>query len=65
MPEDISRALHEAAGEPKTVTWLDLGHVNLDDRKFHQQVLDACTAWLQEIGFMAPDEAFVLPESHR
>ena len=62
MPVEISRALHDAALEPKTVTWLPLGHVNLGAREFHQQVLDACTEWLQEIGFMTPDEVFVLPE---
>jgi hypothetical protein len=62
MPEDISRALHDAAGEPKKVTWLELGHVNLDDREFHQQVLDACMEWLQEINFMTADEAFILPD---
>ncbi len=33
MPEDVSRALHEAAGEPKSVAWLELGHVNLGDRE--------------------------------
>lgn len=62
MPEDISRAMHDAAGEPKTVTWLPLGHVNLGATEFHQQVLDACARWLQEIGFMAPEEVFILPD---
>jgi len=63
MPEEISRALHEAAGEPKTIRWLSLGHVNLKSTEFHQQVLDACMEWLQEIGFMTEDEVFVLPTS--
>ena len=62
MPEAISRAMHDAAGEPKTVTWLPLGHVNLGATEFHQQVLDACAGWLQDIGFMAPEEVFVLPD---
>jgi hypothetical protein len=62
MPEAISRALHEAAGEPKKVTWLPLGHVNLDAKEFHQQVLDACMEWLIEIDFMTRDEVFILPD---
>ena len=61
MPEEISRALHEAAGEPKTIRWLSLGHVNLKSTEFHQQVLDTCMEWLQEIGFMTADEVFILP----
>lgn len=61
MPEDISRALHEAAREPKTIRWLGLGHVNLKSTEFHQQVLDACMEWLQEIGFISADEVFILP----
>jgi len=61
MPEEISRALHDAAGEPKASRWLSLGHVNLESTEFHQQVLDACTDWLQEIGFMNEDEVFILP----
>jgi hypothetical protein len=63
MPEQISRTLHDAAGEPKTIRWLPLGHVNLDSTEFHQQVLDACMEWLQEIGFMTADEVFILPTS--
>jgi dienelactone hydrolase len=63
MPEAISRALHDAAGEPKTVRWLSLGHVNLKSTEFHQQVLDECMDWLQEIGFMTEEEIFVLPDS--
>ncbi|MGD9253375.1 MAG: hypothetical protein PVG92_05535, partial [Holophagae bacterium] len=62
MPEAISRELHEAAGEPKKVTWLPLGHVNLDAKEFHQQVLDACMEWLIEIDFMTRDEVFILPD---
>jgi hypothetical protein len=61
MPEEISRALHDAAGDPKTIRWLSLGHVNLKSTEFHQQVLDACMDWLQEIGFMTEDEVFILP----
>lgn len=62
MPESISRALHDAAGEPKKVTWLKLGHINLHAKEFHQQVLNACGEWLVEIGYMTPDEGFVLPD---
>ncbi|KPJ91389.1 MAG: hypothetical protein AMS18_08815, partial [Gemmatimonas sp. SG8_17] len=62
MPTAISRALHDAAGEPKKVTWLELGHIRLDAKEFHQQVLEACREWLVEIGYMTPDEAFILPD---
>lgn len=62
MPEASSGALHDAAGEPKKVTWLELGHINLHAKEFHQQVLDACREWLVEIGYMGPEEAFIIPD---
>jgi dienelactone hydrolase len=47
MPEPCSRALQEAAGEPKTIRWIDTGHVTLDSTDFHDIVLDELAAWLR------------------
>jgi dienelactone hydrolase len=62
MPEHCTRALIDKAGEPKTVRWLPLGHVQITSSEFHQQVLDECARWLQEIGFVSEGETFRVPE---
>lgn len=56
MPERCSRALHEAAREPKTIRWLSLGHVSVHSVEFHDEVVGEFVAWLQDIGFMSEDE---------
>ena len=60
MPVACAQALHDAAGEPKTVTWLDLGHVDIRSREFHGRVLEEFLAWLREIEFIDPDETLGL-----
>jgi dienelactone hydrolase len=60
MPEDCSRALHEAAQEPKTVCWLSLGHVSVHSPEFHAQVVGEFLAWLRDIGFLSADETLEL-----
>jgi len=64
MPERCSRALHEAAREPKAVRWLPLGHADVRSTEFHGQVVSEFAAWLRGIGFLGPDEpaAFVPAE---
>lgn len=57
MPVACSRALHEAAREPKTVRWLPVGHVDVRSREFHGEVLGEFVAWLREIGFINPGES--------
>ena len=46
MPLDASRLLHEAAGEPKTIRWIDTGHVHIRDREFHAKVKGELVEWL-------------------
>lgn len=60
MPEGCSRALHEAAREPKTVRWLPLGHVSVRSVEFHEQVVGEFVAWLKDIGFMSDEETLEL-----
>jgi dienelactone hydrolase len=63
MPERCSRALHEAAREPKTVRWLPVGHVSVRSVEFHERVVGEFVAWLKDIGFLSSEETFeLLPE---
>ena len=48
MPVRSSELLHEKAGEPKTVRWIDAGHVHIRSTEFHQSVTDELIAWLVE-----------------
>ena len=61
MPERCSRALHDAAREPKTVRWLPLGHVDVRSTEFHRQVVSEFADWLCGIGFLGAGngEAFL------
>lgn len=58
IPERCSRLLHEAANEPKTVKWLDTGHVSIHDEEFHRLISDTMISWLVEQG-LVPKECFV------
>lgn len=60
MPETCARALHDRAGQPTTVVWLPVGHVNIRSPEFHRRVLDEFISWLRSIGFIASDETFDL-----
>jgi pimeloyl-ACP methyl ester carboxylesterase len=60
MPLRASRLLHERAGEPKTIQWLPVGHVNIRDPEFHGRVLQTCMDWLAEIGFMTEGESMTV-----
>jgi predicted esterase len=46
MPIGSSRRLHDSAGEPKTIRWIDAGHVNIRSQEFHGLVKDELVAWL-------------------
>jgi fermentation-respiration switch protein FrsA (DUF1100 family) len=48
IPEHNTRLLFEAANEPKTLRWIDAGHVVLSDERFHQQVTQELVDWLIE-----------------
>jgi dienelactone hydrolase len=60
MPEECSRALHDAAGEPKTVSWLPAGHVTVHSPEFHEYVVGEFVAWLRDIEFLSADETLEL-----
>jgi predicted esterase len=53
MPERNSRLLHEAAGAPKTIRWIDAGHVNIRDEKFHGLVARELADWLVGCGLIS------------
>jgi fermentation-respiration switch protein FrsA (DUF1100 family) len=53
MPDRCSRLLQTAAEEPKTVRWIDTGHVHVRDKNFRRDVLMAVQAWLADIGYVA------------
>ena len=56
IPDRCSRLLQTAAGEPKTVRWIDAGHVHVRDRNFQREVLTSVRAWLSDIGYSAAGE---------
>ena len=55
MPEQCSRILHDAAGDPKTVRWIDAGHVNIRDTKFHNTVARELVDWLVAQNLVTPE----------
>jgi predicted esterase len=58
IPERCSRLLHDAASEPKTVKWIDAGHVSIQEEEFRGLISDAMISWLVEQG-LVPQECFV------
>jgi hypothetical protein len=58
IPARCSRLLHDAANEPKTVEWLDTGHVTIRDEEFHRLISDTMIKWLIEQR-LVPQECFV------
>jgi hypothetical protein len=57
IPERCSRLLHEAAGEPKTVRWIDAAHVSVQEEQFHRLVTGIMIDWLVERR-LVPQECF-------
>ena len=55
IPESNSRLLYQAAKEPKTLRWIDAGHVVLQDQQFHDLVSQELVTWLTEEGFVGPE----------
>jgi fermentation-respiration switch protein FrsA (DUF1100 family) len=58
IPERCSRILHDAAGEPKTVKWIDAGHISIQEKEFHGLISDALISWLVEQR-LVPRKCFV------
>jgi dienelactone hydrolase len=61
MPERCSRALHDAARDPKTIRWIDAGHVNIRAAEFHAQVSRELVEWLVANELIDPDN-FRVPD---
>jgi hypothetical protein len=59
FPVTSVRLLHEAAREPKTIHWIEAGHVIINRPEFHDQVTDELVAWLLEKD-LVPENASVL-----
>ena len=49
------RLLHEAAREPKTIRWIEAGHVMINRPEFHDQVTGELVEWLLEQDLVPPD----------
>ncbi len=54
IPARCSTTLHETAREPKTIRWIDAGHVNVRSSEFHEQVGRELTQWLVSLEFIEP-----------
>lgn len=54
MPEGCSRRLHDAAREPKTIRWIDAGHVSIRDTEFQKRVGKELASWLAANGLVEP-----------
>lgn len=52
MPEACSRALHEAAREPRTIRWIEADHVHVRSSRFQALVRSELVEWLTETGFL-------------
>jgi len=48
------RLLHEAAREPKTIRWIEAGHVIINRPEFHDQVTGELAAWLLKNDLVPP-----------
>jgi len=55
IPPRCSRLLHDAAREPKTVSWIDAGHVAVQDEEFRELVNTIIVGWLVEQGLAGPE----------
>lgn len=54
IPEHNTLLLFEAAREPKTLRWIEAGHVVLSDESFHKQVTQELVNWLIEQELVRP-----------
>lgn len=54
MPESCSRRLHDAAREPKTIRWIDAGHVTVRSVEFHRLVSRELSDWMVANGLVEP-----------
>jgi predicted esterase len=59
IPQRCSTRLYEAAAQPKTMRWIDAGHVNIRAGEFHRLVARQLSEWLLANGLVEPG---ALPE---
>lgn len=52
IPMECSRLLHRTAGEPKTVRWIQEGHLNVKSEDFHRKVSKQLSQWLVSKGLI-------------
>ena len=52
IPVQCSSILHETAREPKTVVWLDAGHLHVRSKEFHEMVIRELIEWLKSQGLI-------------
>jgi len=52
IPESCSRALHNAAGEPKTIRWIEADHLQITSETLQSLVRSEFETWLRETGFL-------------
>ena len=64
MPLENSRLLHEAAGEPKTIRWIDAGHLDVRQAEFHSLVGSALVEWLEAHDLARPGSLAGSTEGH-
>ncbi len=55
IPLRCSCLLHEKAREPKTVRWIDVGHLNVRSNEFHGLVSRELMEWLVSRELVAPE----------
>jgi pimeloyl-ACP methyl ester carboxylesterase len=55
FPVASVRKLHEAAEDPKTIRWIEAGHVVIHRPEFHHRVTSELAAWLTERDLVPPD----------
>ena len=61
IPLKCSHLLHGAAAEPKTVRWIDTGHLTIRDAEFHELIKTELITWLVSEGLVAR-ECFIQDE---
>lgn len=59
IPPEYARRLHDTAREPKTVRWIQAGHLTIRDKEFGRLVIRELVTWLIDHD-LAPPGAFGL-----
>jgi hypothetical protein len=65
IPPRCARLLHDAALEPKTVEWIDAGHLTVRDEEFHSIIAGILKRWLAGEGLVPPESFTESSDRHR